>query len=334
MSTLSTETKSPELHFVPAFFPRESLEDRLLPLFADPGITDICFSARGLTFDRGEGLRPDLGFFTGVEEIRNWVLRQISAAGKSYDAKFPFIDLVIPGDSHVPFRHRLHALFPPLSASGLLVSLRKLPEPGIAEKVWASSPYYPLLREIVRSHQTILISGSTGSGKTRLMNELLSEVGPSERILALEDTPELAPNHPQFYSLISRAANADGFGEVSLRTLLKQTLRMRPDRIVLGEIRGNEVLDLLQSLNTGHQGTIATLHANTPREALKRIEVLCLLAAGASLPLSALRELLAGGVRWLVQVERTPEGRRVRELVEIAGREGDTILLRPKSPLP
>ena len=155
---------------------------------------------------------------------------------------------------------------------------------------------------------------------------------PNERILALEDTPELAPAHPQFFPLLSRTANADGFGEVTLRTLLKQTLRMRPDRIVLGEIRGDEVLDLLQSLNTGHQGTLATLHANTPREALKRIEVLCLLAAGTALPLGALRELLAGGIRWIAQVERTTEGRRVREIFELAGREGDTILLRPKSP--
>lgn len=310
------------------------LETYLVPIFTDPRATDLCFSTKGLTIDRGEGLRPEPAFRVGEEEIRNWVFGQVSRAGKAFDAKSPYIDLVIAPDSRVRFRHRLHALFPPLSPDGVLVSLRKLPEPGSAEKVWPSSPYYPLLRDIVRSHQTILISGSTGSGKTRLMNELLSEIDPFERILALEDTPELAPSHPQFFPLVSRTANADGFGEVTLRTLLKQTLRMRPDRIVLGEIRGNEVLDLLQALNTGHQGTLATLHANTPREALKRIEVLCLLAAGTSLPLGALRELLAGGIRWMVQVERTPEGRRVRELVEIAGREGDTILLRPKSPFP
>jgi pilus assembly protein CpaF len=261
------------------------------------------------------------------------VLQHVSRAGKSFDAKSPFVDLVVPAEAPGGSRHRMHALFPPLSPAGILVSLRKLPEPGASERVWAASPYYPILREIVRSHETILISGSTGSGKTRLTTELLSEISPHERILALEDTPELAPLHPQFFPLVSRTANADGFGEVTLRTLLKQTLRMRPDRIVLGEIRGNEVLDLLQALNTGHRGTVATLHANSPREALKRVEVLCLLAAGASLPLPALRELLAGGIRWIAQVERTPEGRRVRELVEIAGREGDTILLRPKAPL-
>ena len=305
---------------------------RIVGAFRDPRATDICFSGESIAIDRGEGLRTEGEFRVGEDEIRNWVLQHVSRAGKSFDAKSPFIDLVIPSDGPGGFRHRLHAIFPPLVPLGIMVSLRKLPEPGSLDHVWTNSPYYPLLREIVRNHETILISGSTGSGKTRLTTELLSEISPHERILALEDTPELAPAHPQFFPLVSRAANADGFGEVTLRTLLRQTLRMRPDRIVLGEIRGNEVLDLLQALNTGHSGTLETLHANSPREALKRVEVLCLLAAGASLPLPALRELLAGGIRWIVQVERTPEGRRVRELVEIAGREGDTILLRPKSP--
>lgn len=302
--------------------------------FEDPRVTDICFSAQSISVDRGQGLQLAEGFQMREDDLRTWVLQQISKCGKSFDAKSPFIDLVLLPESGQRYRHRMHAIFPPLSPAGILVSLRKLPEPGTLEKVWADSPYYPILRDLVRNQETVLVVGSTGSGKTRLANELLSEISADERILALEDTPELAPNHPQFFPLISRCANADGFGEVTLRTLLKQTLRMRPDRIVLGEIRGNEVLDLLQALNTGHRGTIATLHANSPREALKRIEVLCLLAAGSSLPLGALRELLAGGIRWIVQVERTPQGRRVRELVEVAGREGDTILLRPKSPLP
>lgn len=317
--------------------PRSELGfERIAAAFRDSRTTDICFGAAGLTLDRGEGLRAEPGFRVGEDELRNWVLQQISRAGKSFDAKSPYVDLVISAEGAGEsggYRHRMHAIFPPLSPAGILVSLRKLPEPGSLDRVWSESPYYPILREIVRRHETILIAGSTGSGKTRLTTELLSEISPNERILALEDTPELAPPHPQFYSLVSRTANADGFGEVTLRTLLRQTLRMRPDRIVLGEIRGNEVLDLLQALNTGHRGTLATLHANSPRDALKRIEVLCLLAAGTALPLSALRELLAGGIRWIAQVERAPEGRRVRELVEIAGREGDTILLRPKAPL-
>lgn len=307
-------------------------DSHLAPLFQDPRVTDFCFSASSLAVDRGEGLRTVEGFRFPEEDLRAWTLHQISRVGKSFDAKSPYVDLVLPPLQQPGFRHRMHAIFPPLTPAGIMISLRKLPEATVGEKAWERSPYYPLLRKIVRSHETILVSGSTGSGKTRLMNELLSEIDGNDRILALEDTPELAPPHPQFFPLVSRTANADGFGEVTLRTLLKQTLRMRPDRIVLGEIRGNEVLDLLQALNTGHRGTLATLHANSPREALKRIEVLCLLAAGASIPLGALRELLAGGIRWIVQVERTPEGRKVRELVEIAGREGDTILLRPHLP--
>ncbi len=307
--------------------------ERIAEGMRDPKATDLCFGGTSLAVDRGEGLRLGPEFRLDEDDLRNWVLQHVSRSGKSFDAKSPYIDLVIAPETSGGFRHRLHAIFPPLAPSGILVSLRKLPEPGSLDRVWAGSPYYPILREIVRNHETILISGSTGSGKTRLTTELLGEISPDERILALEDTPELAPAHPQFFPLVSRAANADGYGEVTLRTLLRQTLRMRPDRIVLGEVRGNEVLDLLQALNTGHRGTLATLHANSPREALKRVEVLCLLAAGTSLPLSALRELLAGGIRWIVQVERAPEGRRVRELVEVAGREGDTILLRPKSPL-
>ncbi|MBC7386736.1 MAG: CpaF family protein [Cryobacterium sp.] len=309
------------------------LHPALEGFFQDKTATDACFSARSFAVDRGEGLRLDSSVKLAEDDLKNWVLLAISRAGKSFDAKSPFIDLVLPETPSCSFRHRLHAIFPPLAPDGLMVSLRKLPSSRTFDPVWTDSPYYPSLREIVRSKQTLLISGSTGSGKTRLMNELLSEIASEERLIALEDTPELAPCHPQFFTLLSRSANADGFGEIPLRTLLKQTLRMRPDRILLGEIRGNEVLDLLQSLNTGHQGTLATLHANSPREALKRIEVLCLLAAGTSLPLSALRELLAGGIRWIVQVERTAEGRVIRELVEVAGREGDTILLRPKSPV-
>jgi pilus assembly protein CpaF len=301
-------------------------------LFEDAAVTDFCFSSDSLAVDRGDGLRREEGFRFPEEELRTWTLHQLARAGKSYDAKSPFFDVMVGAERPDGFRHRMHGMFPPLSPGGILVSLRKLPRASLGARVWESSPYYGVLRGIVRSHETLLISGSTGSGKTRLMNELLSEVDPNERILALEDTQELAPHHPQFFPLVSRVANADGFGEVTLRTLLKQTLRMRPDRIVLGEVRGNEVLDLLQALNTGHRGTLATLHANSPREALKRIEVLCMLAAGTSLPLPALRELLAGGIRWIAQVERAPEGRRVRELVEVAGREGDTILLRPKVP--
>jgi pilus assembly protein CpaF len=176
----------------------------------------------------------------------------------------------------------------------------------------------------------LVVAGATGSGKTTLLSDLIGEIPAQERILALEDTPELFPPHPHFLSLLSRPPNADGFGEITLRTLLKQTLRMRPDRIVLGECRGDEVLELIQALNTGHRGSLCTLHANTPRDALRRIELLCLLASNGSLPLSAIRELLAHGLQWIAQVRRLETGeRKITEVWKVEGKEGDTILLRP-----
>ena len=292
---------------------------------ANPAITDLCLSAEQIAVDQGQGMEvlDDLRWDEG--DLKNWLLFQLSKTGKSWDAKNPYIDAgIFLGQ---PFR--LHAVFPPVSPSGILISLRRLPQAQVDNARWARDPYFEALGQIVQRGETLLISGSTGSGKTTLASELLSLVSPRERILAIEDTAELAPHHPQFFSLLSRPPNADGFGEVSLRQILKQTLRMRPDRIVLGECRGPEVLELLQALNTGHRGTIATLHANSPREALRRIELLCLLSSPLTLP--TVRELLALGVQWIVQVERTPQGRVIKELVQVAGKEGDTLLLRPHS---
>ncbi len=293
-------------------------------LLLDPSVTDLGLSAEQITLDRGQGMEIQKDFRWNETELKNWLIQSLSKVGKSWDAKNPYIDATVL----LPERFRLHAVFPPISPSGILVSLRRLPKPSPVLK-WADDPHFDVLREIVRRGETLLISGSTGSGKTTLASELLSFVSEKERMISLEDTQELAPRHPQHISLLSRPPNADGFGAVTLRQLLKQTLRMRPDRIVLGECRGAEVLELLQALNTGHRGTLATLHANSPREALRRIELLCLLSSEGVISLSAVRELLALGVQWIVQVIRTSEGRKIQELVQLAGREGDTLLLRP-----
>jgi pilus assembly protein CpaF len=302
-----------------------------------PEVTDICLNGANEAFvDRGHGMAAieGTGEIWSEEDMRNWVLQQLAQAGKSWDARHPFIDAALPSG------HRLHVAFPPLARQGILVSLRRLasasrgvPQSGTVR--WGHSSFYTRLKQAVLEGDSILISGATGSGKTTLANDLLSEVEPQERILALEDTPELSPAHPHFISLTSRPPNADGFGEVTLRTLLKQALRMRPDRVILGECRGGEVLDLLQALNTGHQGAMATLHANSPRDALRRIELLCLLSSQGAVPLSAIRELVSAGVQWIAQVYRresmdgAPARREIRELCHIEGREGDTILMRP-----
>ncbi|MCM2322179.1 MAG: Flp pilus assembly complex ATPase component TadA [Oligoflexia bacterium] len=302
-------------------------------LLSSTEVTDICLNGPHEAFvDRGEGLEP---LFEGKplwseEEMRKWVLDQLTAVGKSWDARHPFIDATLCAG------HRLHVAFPPLARQGILVSLRRPalvasgsePAEGPHPR-WKDSPLFPLLREAVQRGDSVLISGATGSGKTTLASDLLSYVPRRERILALEDTSELRPCHPHFISLVSRPPNADGYGEVTLRALLKQVLRMRPDRIVLGECRGPEVLDLLQALNTGHHGALATLHANSPRDALRRIELLCLLAGNGALPSMAIRELLGVGVQWIAQVQRNGPVRRISELWRIEGREGDTILMRP-----
>ena len=304
-------------------------------ILISPRVTDICLNGPSEVYvDQGDGLKPidaQGARLWREEEMKNWVLDQISSAGKTWDARHPFIDATLSTG------HRLHVAFPPLARQGILVSLRRLPSANRDQGLdctsgaarWASSPLYLRLSELVKRGDSVLLSGATGSGKTTLASDLLESVPPTERILALEDTAELAPKHPHFISLTSRPPNADGFGEVTLRTLLRQVLRMRPDRIILGECRGPEVLDLLQALNTGHRGALATLHANSARDALRRAELLCLLSSGGSIPLLAVRELLSVGVQWIAQVRREGARREISELWKIEGREGETILLRP-----
>lgn len=304
-----------------------SMPDWISNLLSDTQATDICINGVNSVFvDRGYGMaRAEAGASTELE-IKNWVLAELSAQGKSWDARFPFVDGVISTG------HRMHVAFPPVAQVGITVSLRRLrfpPSALTAKDRWSTSPLFNVLRDAYQAGQTILVAGSTGSGKTTLATDLLSAVPDSERILALEDTPELKPDHPQFLTMLSRPANADGFGEITLRELLKQALRMRPDRIVLGECRGAEVLDLLQALNTGHRGSLATLHANSPRDALRRLELLCLLASHGSIPVTVIRELIATGLEWVCHVAREKTGRIIREAWRIEGREGDTILLRP-----
>lgn len=298
----------------------------------DPAITDICINPDGKVYlDRGNGLEscysPEEILQDDTMSIKTWVLEQLSKNGKSWDARNPFVDATIPP------AHRLHVVFPPVGGNGLLISLRRLGrtlrEPP--SKRWQTSgELFARLQQATLSGQSILIAGSTGSGKTTLLNDLLSSIPQNERIIALEDTPELSPSHPHFVSLQSRPSNADGFGEITIKSLLRQALRMRPDRILLGECRGAEALELLQILNTGHQGSLATIHANTARDALRRLEILALLSAPESLSLMALREWIATGVNWVAHVKRDSSGnRKICELAQVQGMESGTILLRP-----
>ena len=297
----------------------------------DEKTTDLCLNGPHEIFrDAGFGLQREvISGFAGESEYRKFVLEQISASGKTWDAKLPFLDTVF-------FKtHRAHIAFPPLAQHGIYLSLRRLPPRTIlplvnireqATQRWrASAEAFASLVQATQSQQTILFCGGTGSGKTTLLNDLLAFAAETERLIALEDTPEIHPHHPHFLSLLSRVANADGYGQVSLRDLLRQTLRMRPDRILIGECRGDEVLDLLQALNTGHRGTMTTLHANSARDGLRRLELLALLGARGTIPSGLIRELIAHGVQKLVFLEK----RKIKTILGIEGMERETILTRP-----
>jgi pilus assembly protein CpaF len=309
----------------------------LAPFLEDPRITDLCLNGHLRLFvDRGDGLNEvrEWPGFPDESEFKRMILDQLSSIGRSWDAKHPFVDGVFFGS------HRAHVAFPPLTSGGIHLSLRRLPIPSSPEHCrsearlrWEpDATAFELLVRAVQSRETILLCGGTGSGKTTLLSDLLGFIPDHERIIALEDTAEIRPGHPHFVGLLARPPNADGCGEVTIRDLLRQTLRMRPDRILLGECRGEEVLDLLQALNSGHQGTLATLHANSPRDALRRLELLALLAARTSLAAGWMRELLAHGIQWVAHLERIQGRRRIRSIIRIEGIDGGTLLCRPVQP--
>jgi pilus assembly protein CpaF len=308
---------------------------KLLELLNRPALTDLCFNQYNQVYaDEGAGMNVYDGdpIFTSENEYRTFVLEQISLSGKTWDAKLPFVDTVF-------FQtHRAHIAFPPMARTGIYLSLRRLPtadvrEPEVAREDayhrWKSSrEVFDLLVEALRNHETIVIAGGTGSGKTTLLNDLLSFVEANERIITLEDTAEIRPGHAHFLSLLTRTANADGFGSVSLKELLRQTLRMRPDRLLIGECRGDEVLDLLQALNTGHRGTLTTVHANSARDALKRLELLALIAAKGTIPSHLIKELLSAGVQKIAYLARENGIRKIHTVLSLQGIERDVILTR------
>jgi len=185
------------------------------------------------------------------------------------------------------------------------------------------------LNRIVNARLNLLVAGGTGSGKTTLLNVLSNSIDKDQRIVTIEDSAELKLNHPHVVSLESRAANAEGSGAITIRDLVKNSMRMRPDRIIVGEVRGAEALDMVLALNTGHDGSFTTLHANTPRDALKRLEALVLLAA-PNLPFTAIKELIASAFQVVIQIKRNNAGiRRITAISEIVGSESGTFLLQP-----
>lgn len=294
-------------------------------LLSDPAVSDVLVtSPREVWVDRGSGLERTTVGFPDEAAVRRLAQRLALSAGRRLDDAQPWVDGRLRDVGNGTFGVRLHAVLPPVAQAGTCVSLRVLrPATQGLESLSARGAFgmetRELLEQIVDSRLAFLVVGGTGAGKTTLLAALLGAVDSVERIVCVEDAAELAPRHPHVVRLVARAPNVEGVGEVTVRDLVRQALRMRPDRIVVGEVRGPEVIDLLTALNTGHDGGAGTVHANSPDEVPARLEAL---AALGGMDRSALHSQLAAAVQVILHVERDRSG--VRRLAHIGMVERDT----------
>jgi pilus assembly protein CpaF len=297
----------------------------LEPLLADESVTDIMVNGPKQVYveRRGKLELTDLMFRDNMH-VMAIATRIVTMVGRRIDESTPLVDARLQDGS------RVNIISPPLAIDGTSISIRKFSKKGITLDIMArqqniSNSMATVLKVAARSRLNILISGGTGSGKTTLLNAMSQMIDAGDRIVTIEDAAELQLQQPHVVRLETRPPNLEGKGEITMRDLVKNTLRMRPDRIILGEIRSAEALDMLQAMNTGHDGSLCTIHANRPREALTRLENMVSMA-GFSLPARAVRMQIAAAVNMIVQISRMRDGvRRVTSITEIVGMEGEVI---------
>ena len=297
----------------------------LEPLLADESVNDIMVNGcKQVYVERKGKLELTDVTFRDDPHVMSIATRIVTMIGRRIDESTPLVDARLPDGS------RVNIIVPPLAIDGPSISIRKFAKKGITLDVMAkqeniSAQMGVVLKIAARSRLNILISGGTGSGKTTLLNAMSQMIDPTERIVTIEDAAELQLQQPHVVRLETRPANLEGRGEITMRDLVKNALRMRPDRIILGEIRSSEALDMLQAMNTGHDGSLSTVHANRPREALTRLENMIGMA-GVSLPSRAVRTQIAAAIDMIVQISRMRDGiRRVVNVTEVVGMEGDVI---------
>jgi pilus assembly protein CpaF len=300
----------------------------LEPLVQDPSISDILVNTfKQVYIERNGRLERTDVRFQDDRHLLQVIDRIVSAVGRRIDDSSPMVDARLPDGS------RVNAIIKPLALDGPHLSIRKFKRDALSGEDLLrteslTEPMLELLRGIVKARLNILISGGTGAGKTTLLNILSSFIPANERIVTIEDSAELQLRQPHVVRLETRPANIEGEGEVSQRLLLVNALRMRPDRIIMGEVRGGEAVDMLQAMNTGHDGSITTLHANSPRDALSRLETMISMAS-LDLPEKAMRQQIASAIQLVIQVSRLSDGaRKVAQISEIAGMEGDVITMQ------
>ncbi len=298
------------------------------PLLHDPSISDILVNTCNQVYveRRGKLELTPITFYDNPHLLK-LIEKIVTRVGRRVDESSPMVDARLPDGS------RVNAIIPPLALDGPILSIRRfsvkpLTMVDLIANKSLTPPIAELLEALARAKVNILISGGTGSGKTTLLNVMSGFIPPGERIVTIEDAAELQLQQPHVVRLETRPPNIEGKGEVPQRSLVKNALRMRPDRIILGEVRGGEALDMLQAMNTGHEGSLATIHANTPRDALSRLENMVGMA-GANLGVRATRQQIASAITVVIQIARLTDGtRKLISLQEINGMEGDTITMQ------
>jgi pilus assembly protein CpaF len=300
----------------------------LEPLLADHTISDILVNSHSNIFIERRGkLEKTSITFKDDEHLMRVIERIVSTVGRRIDEAQPMVDARLPDGS------RVNAIIPPLAIDGPTLSIRRfgadpLRMPALIENGALTKEVAILFEMCVRARLNIIISGGTGAGKTTLLNALSAYIPADERIVTIEDSAELQLQQPHIVRLETRPANIEGKGEVTQRDLVKNSLRMRPDRIVIGEVRGGEAIDMLQAMNTGHDGSLTTIHANTARDALARLETMIQMT-GMRLSDRAMRQQVASAVNVIIQVARLTDGtRRITSISEVTGMEGETITMQ------
>jgi pilus assembly protein CpaF len=300
----------------------------LEPLLQDPSVNDILVNTHNVVYVERRGVLERTNVvFKDNAHLMHTIDKIVSAVGRRVDESSPMVDARLRDGS------RVNIVLPPLSIDGPLVSIRRFPSsPLTADDLIRYRAMTPQMMEVlkgaVEARLNIVVAGGTGAGKTTLLNVLSGFISPRERIVTIEDSAELQIKQEHVVRLECRPPNVEGKGAIRQRELVINALRMRPDRIVLGEVRGEEAMDMLQAMNTGHDGSITTIHANTPRDAVARLETMCMMGNGA-LPEKAIRQQIASAVHLFIQAHRMSDGsRRITHITEITGTSGDVVSMQ------
>ena len=290
----------------------------LQDLLEMPGVSEIMIvSPTQVYLEQYGQVRKSSCSFLGDEALMAVLERIVAPLGRRIDRSTPLVDARLPDGS------RVNAIIPPLALKGPCVTIRRFPEEQITFESllrWGtlSTQALELLRGVIAGRKNVIVAGGTGSGKTTMLNALSSLIGEEERLVTIEDSAELQLQHEHLVSLESRPQNVEGKGEITIRDLIRNALRMRPDRILVGECRGGEAFDMLQAMNTGHNGSMTTVHANNPRDTMTRLESMCLMAV--DIPLQSIRQQIAQAINLVVYLQRMPNHQRmVTEITEVCG---------------